>query len=211
MSPYERRRGGNALRDGTRCHPRRGNTSKGQRGSGHLAVRDRGDSRALTRVMPHPRNQDEPEGKPRPGGVYASQRLSLAELGKTSRGKPRSEPDSGNPIVRDRRGAWGNVVHGGNVNPPRNRKGGDGNPPPTSARAPALSRLPAKVVPAGWLRGMGRTRGGAVGEDYGKNGSGSSSSGKSAAGLGRFGCLPNPNRRQIAIRSRRAADSAGFM
>ncbi len=147
MSPYERRRGGNALRDGTRCHPRRGNTSKGQRGPGHLAVRDRGDSRALTRVMPHPRNQDEPEGKPRPGGVYASQRLSLAEIGKTSRGKPRSEPDSGNPIVRDRRGAWGNVVHGGNVNPPRNRKGGDGNPPPTGARAPALSRPPGKGRP----------------------------------------------------------------
>jgi hypothetical protein len=25
-------------------------------------------------------------------------------------------------------GAWGNVAYGGNVNPPRNRKGGSGNP-----------------------------------------------------------------------------------
>jgi hypothetical protein len=31
-------------------------------------------------------------------------------------------------------GASGNVGHGGNVNPPRNRKGGDGNPLPTAER-----------------------------------------------------------------------------
>ena len=34
--------------------------------------------------------------------------------------------------------AAGNVAHGGTVNPPCNRKGRDGNPPPTSARAGAL-------------------------------------------------------------------------
>jgi hypothetical protein len=38
------------------------------------------------------------------------------------------------------RGAWGNEAYGGNVNPPRNRKGGSGNPPPKGRRAPALSR-----------------------------------------------------------------------
>jgi hypothetical protein len=37
-------------------------------------------------------------------------------------------------------GASGNVDHGGNVNPPRNRKGGAGNPPPTVARARDLSK-----------------------------------------------------------------------
>ena len=37
-------------------------------------------------------------------------------------------------------GASGNVGHGGNVNPPRNRKGGAGNPPPTAARARDLSK-----------------------------------------------------------------------
>jgi hypothetical protein len=26
------------------------------------------------------------------------------------RDQPRSEPDSGNPTIRDRRGAWGNVA-----------------------------------------------------------------------------------------------------
>ena len=35
-------------------------------------------------------------------------------------------------------GAAGNVAYGGTVNPPRNRKGGAGNPPPTGARASAL-------------------------------------------------------------------------
>jgi hypothetical protein len=32
------------------------------------------------------------------------------------------------------------VAHGGTVNPPRNRKGGIGNPPPTGKRARNLSR-----------------------------------------------------------------------
>ncbi len=36
--------------------------------------------------------------------------------------EPRSEPDSGNPTVRDRRGALGNVVYGGTRIPPHNRK-----------------------------------------------------------------------------------------
>ena len=44
-----------------------------------------------------------------------SQHLSLAVCGKAPEGQPRSEPDSGNPTVRDRRGARGNVAHGGIV------------------------------------------------------------------------------------------------
>ena len=56
--------------------------------------------------------------------------------------EPRSEPDSGNATVRDRREACGNVVYGGAGNPPRNRKGGSGNPPPTDARITDLSRHP---------------------------------------------------------------------
>ena len=38
MSPYERRRRGNALPGGSACLPRGGNTEARQRGSGHLAV-----------------------------------------------------------------------------------------------------------------------------------------------------------------------------
>ena len=140
MSPYERRRGSNVPRDGTRGHSGRGNASTRRRGSGHLAVLERGERRTLSRTTLHARHQDEPEGKPLSIGVYVRQRLSLNGSGKTSRGKPRSEPDSGNPTVRDRRGAPENAAHGGTVNPFRNRKGGTGNPPPTGARVRFLSR-----------------------------------------------------------------------
>ena len=49
----------------------------------------------------------------------------------------------GNPTYGISGGAAGNVAYGGTVNPPRNRKGGAGNPPPKGARA---SALPDKVV-----------------------------------------------------------------
>ena len=41
--------------------------------------------------------------------MCASQRLSFLMFRKTFRGKPGSEPYSGNPTVRDHRGACGNV------------------------------------------------------------------------------------------------------
>ena len=68
-------------------------------------------------------------GKPGVAGVHTTQRLSLS----TSWEGPRRicqgfKPDSVNLTVRDYRGALGNVRHGGNVNPPRNRKSGSGNP-----------------------------------------------------------------------------------
>ena len=139
MSPVERRRRGNALRGGARRHPGGGNTRVGQRGSGYSADAER-PSDTEPRLTDS-RSSVEPRCKLLRAGVDACQRLSLARGGKASRGKPRSEPDSGNPTVRDRRGARGNVAHGGTVNPRRTyRKGGDGNPPPTGARAPALSR-----------------------------------------------------------------------
>ena len=43
-----------------------------------------------------------------------------------------------NPTYGISGGAAGNVAYGETVNPPRNRKGGAGNPPPTGARASAL-------------------------------------------------------------------------
>ena len=58
------------------------------------------------------------------------------------RAEPRSEPDSGNPTVRDRRGALRNVTHGGIRNPLRNRKSGTGHSSPKDARAQFLSRHP---------------------------------------------------------------------
>ena len=50
-----------------------------------------------------------------------------------------------NPMYGILGGAAGNVAYGGTVTPPCNRKGRDGNPPPTGARASALpdsERLP---------------------------------------------------------------------
>jgi hypothetical protein len=46
-----------------------------------------------------------------------------------------------------KRGAWGNVAYGGTVNPPRNRKGGAGNPPPKGRRAPVLSQPLFPTIP----------------------------------------------------------------
>jgi hypothetical protein len=139
MSPYERRRGSNVSRDGI-CHPGGGNASTRQRGSGHLAVLGRGQCRTLSRKMLYASHQDKPEGKPLSSGADACQRLNLNGAGKACGRKPRSEPDSGNPTVRDRREAPENVAHGGTVHPFRNRKGGSGNPPPTGARVWFLSR-----------------------------------------------------------------------
>jgi hypothetical protein len=61
------------------------------------------------RVSEEPAFADEPEGKRGMSGVDASQRLSFLMCRKAVRGKPGSEPYSGNPTVRDRRGACGNV------------------------------------------------------------------------------------------------------
>ena len=133
MSPYERRRRGNALRGDARRHSGEGNTRVGQRGSGHLAVAGR-----LLDSEPGsvgPRSSDEPKGKPQRERVYAGQRLSLARGGKALGGQPRSEPDSGNPTVRDRRGAPGNVAMGAGLRPVA--KAVD-RPPDPKARAPGL-------------------------------------------------------------------------
>ena len=52
MSPYERRRGGNAFRhDAPRRHVKTGNTCFGRRGSRHMAVRKRNHRRTQCLVM----------------------------------------------------------------------------------------------------------------------------------------------------------------
>lgn len=66
MSPYERRRRGNALPEGSACLPREGNADSRQRGSGRLAVPGR-----LSDTEPrfsHPRSGDEFRGKPAAAG-----------------------------------------------------------------------------------------------------------------------------------------------
>ena len=80
-------------------------------------------------------------GKPGVAGVYTNQRLSLSTLWEGPRKICQGfKPDSGNPTVRDYRGALGTVRHGETVTPSRNRKSGNGNPSPTARRAQFLSR-----------------------------------------------------------------------
>jgi hypothetical protein len=142
MSPYEQRRRGNALPGGLRGHPRRGNTSKGQRGSRHLADIGATSVGTLSSIQPvRVCARVEPSSKPGRSGVYAGQSLSFGLSGKARWGK--AKVANRTREIRPsgmKAGARGNVAHGGTVNPPRNRKGGDGNPPPKSARAPVLSR-----------------------------------------------------------------------
>ena len=61
--------------------------------------------------------------------MYTDQRLNLSKLWEGPRKKCQGfKPDLGNPAVRDYRGASGNVSHGGNVHPPRDRKSGKRKP-----------------------------------------------------------------------------------
>ena len=89
-------------------HLHDGNAGMQQRGSGHLAVPGRpSDS--------EPRQAGLEAGtsswvNQRGRGVCVSALEPRRESGKAHEGKPRSEPDWGNPTVRDRRGACGNVA-----------------------------------------------------------------------------------------------------
>ena len=127
MSPYERRRRGNALPGRARRDPDRTVTpGVRQRGSGHLAVSGTvnwvtGSSRSLEQSV---------QGEPSVSGANVSQRLNLIIAGKACTGEPRSEPDSGNPTVRDRRGASGDVTMGAGLRP--STKGLDKPPDPTA-------------------------------------------------------------------------------
>ena len=68
-------------------------------------------------------------------GADVSQRLNLITAGKTCTGKPRSEPDSGNPTVRDRRGARGDMAMGVGLRPTTKAVE---EPPNPNARAPRI-------------------------------------------------------------------------
>jgi hypothetical protein len=98
------------VRDIMTCY---GNSVHVQRGSGHLAA---------SGVPRHCRAGEQWSAlgsKPSRAGGYVGQHFNFARYGKATRGKPRSEPDWGKPTVRDRRGACGNVDHGGTRHPPR--------------------------------------------------------------------------------------------
>jgi hypothetical protein len=68
-------------------------------------------------------------------GANVSQRLNLITVGKTSTGEPRSEPDSGKPTVRDRRGARGDMAMGVGLRPTTKAVE---EPPNPKVRAPRI-------------------------------------------------------------------------
>jgi hypothetical protein len=92
--------------------------------------------------------------------VYTNQRLNLSKLWEGLRRICQGfKPDSVNLTVRDYRGASENVRHGGNVNPPRNRKSGSGNPLTYSVARP-ISIPVDWLQPARTLRTRVKTEGG---------------------------------------------------
>ncbi len=114
MSPYERRRGGNAPPGGFRGRPGAGNTRSGQRGSGHSVATTVGRQPDTELGSAGPASWRRGDANSTALGRRVRQHRSFAPWGKARPEKwcaePRPEPDSGNPTVRDRRGASGNVA-----------------------------------------------------------------------------------------------------
>jgi len=114
MSPYERRRGGNAPPGGLEAAPARVTPVPGKGALGTRWPRQSGTHQTqswVTRGL-H-RGEGAMQTPPRRGEGCASTAVSL-RWGKARpekwRAEPRPEPDSGNPTVRDRRGASGNAA-----------------------------------------------------------------------------------------------------
>ena len=114
MSPYERRRGGNAPPGGLRGRPGAGNARSGQRGSGHSVATTVGRQPDTELGSAGPASWRRGVANSTASGRRVRQHRSFALWGKARpekwRAEPRPEPDSGNPTVRDRRGASGNAA-----------------------------------------------------------------------------------------------------
>ena len=141
MSPYERRRSGNALRGGARRHPAAGNTHCRLRGSGHSVVpRHRSDTVLRYRSSPK-------QGRTR--GQTTVERGVCAPALKPprtwegpraeSRGQNRTREIRPSGIVGGPGETWAKEGLGTRS---ATERADDGNYPPKVARAPALSRLP---------------------------------------------------------------------
>jgi hypothetical protein len=82
----------------------------------------------------------------------ASQGTGRAVSG-TWRAEPRPAPDSGQPTVRDRRGACSNVHHGGTRHPLHNRKGADRQL--STSRCARCISIPTSACYVLWGRALG--------------------------------------------------------
>src|SRR3954451_25055973 len=105
----------------------------GRRGSGRLAV----PGRPRTQSRDHRTLEIGTSFAENCGGMgrARSQPERFDCRGKSAKGKPRSEPDSGNPTVRDHRGARGDMAMGVGLRP--TAKAVD-EPPNPKARAPRI-------------------------------------------------------------------------
>lgn len=114
MSPYERRRGGNAPPGGFRGRPGAGNARSGQRGSGCSVAMTVGTQPDAELGLAGPASWRRGGANSTASGRRVRQHRSFAPWRKARpekwRAEPRPEPDSGNPTVRDRRGALRNVA-----------------------------------------------------------------------------------------------------
>jgi len=114
MSPYERRRGGNAPPGGFRGRPGAGNARSGQRGSGHSVATSVGSQPDTELGSAWPASWRRGDANSTASGRRVRQHRSFAPWRKARpekwRAEPRPEPDSGNPTVRDRRGALRNAT-----------------------------------------------------------------------------------------------------
>jgi hypothetical protein len=90
MSPFERRRRGNALREDPGDPPQWGNTPLRPRGSRYLAGSHLTPDRAQDRIPVPGMERVEPRSKPHQSGAYARQRLSFGCCGKAPWGHARA-------------------------------------------------------------------------------------------------------------------------
>ena len=141
MSPYEQGTGSNVLGGGGPRLPMGGNTDCGQRDSGYLAVSTSAWVAGLIKPVQSPDAVLETRLWANHGvRVYANQRLSLGKEGKAYGGKAKTSNRTGEIPPSGIIGSLGKRDVGGNVQPPRNRKGGTGNPPLQRWRVRALSQ-----------------------------------------------------------------------
>src|SRR5215469_15149224 len=118
-----------------------GNTDCGQRDSGYLAVSTSAWVAGLIKPAQSPDAVLETRLWANHGvRVYANQRLNLGEEGKAYGRKAKTSNRTGEIPPSGIIGGLGKRDAGGNVQPSRNRKGGNGNPPPHRWRVRTLSQ-----------------------------------------------------------------------
>jgi hypothetical protein len=156
MSPYERRRRDNARRSGGTHRSRAGNTTPGQRDSGHLVVPS--DLRTLSRNTSRCEAGTNLQAN-RSRGAHASQRLNLSRhregLRAISQGQNRTRESRPSGIAGGSWEPWQMAELGTHS---ADRKGGHRHSSPSCARAQILPNTQRKKVSGRRQTGSWRKR-----------------------------------------------------